>query len=590
MTILPFVIDARPTYLHSDGVPRSLLLIPVGTQTLLERMFEQIQAVTDEAATILTTFAPDPNYEECLCKAGSSVSRAASITGVDDILDCLEPSDWFLMLDSRWFPTEEVDLHELLPQPARSQGARHLVAMEPGQQGTKEYVQLDASGRVRRIQRYYDGVTWLRTRAVAASLIPASAVRQAPIGAFRDLATLRKSLVAEGVASSDIGLPGGVFDLNQEHGLLQLCERSLRDLAERTPPPDFQATAPGVWLGARCWIHPTARLYGPVILHDGVRVEADATLVGPLLVGAGSRICHEAVVAQCLVASGVDVEKQTTSRCCVLCGAAGDDPLLTAEPPVESRDDPGLEALCVTSQTDSASWRDWEWRQKTLIAMKRVGDGIVAFLGLIVLSPLILFTAAGIKLTSRGPVFFYHEREGKNGRPFRCCKFRTMVASAHRQQRSLYEQNALDGPQFKLDHDPRITWLGHWVRVSNLDELPQLFNVVLGQMSLIGPRPSPFRENQICVPWREARLAVRPGITGLWQICRQDRSGGDFHQWIHYDMLYVRHLSFWLDAKILLATLLTLGGRWSVPVTWLIPARRLCEEYEGVQATPAIRA
>jgi lipopolysaccharide/colanic/teichoic acid biosynthesis glycosyltransferase len=133
----------------------------------------------------------------------------------------------------------------------------------------------------------------------------------------------------------------------------------------------------------------------------------------------------------------------------------------------------------------------------------------------------------------------------------------------------------VDGPQFKIDSDPRITRVGQILRKTNIDELPQLFNVLAGKMSLIGPRPSPFRENQICIPWRQARLSVRPGITGLWQICRSNRALGDFHQWIYYDMLYVRHMSPALDLKILAATLITFGGRWGMPVTWLIPARRL---------------
>jgi lipopolysaccharide/colanic/teichoic acid biosynthesis glycosyltransferase len=183
-----------------------------------------------------------------------------------------------------------------------------------------------------------------------------------------------------------------------------------------------------------------------------------------------------------------------------------------------------------------------------------------------------------IKLDSRGPVLFSHRRERHGGSEFPCWKFRTMVADAHAQQRELYRQNEVDGPQFKLRHDPRVTRVGRYLRMTNMDELPQLVNVLVGHMSLVGPRPSPFRENQICVSWRRARLSVRPGITGLWQICRDERCGGDFHQWIYYDLMYVRHFSLWLDAKLLAATLLTLGGRWTVPLSWIVPS-----EHESFQ-------
>jgi lipopolysaccharide/colanic/teichoic acid biosynthesis glycosyltransferase len=186
------------------------------------------------------------------------------------------------------------------------------------------------------------------------------------------------------------------------------------------------------------------------------------------------------------------------------------------------------------------------------------------------LSPLFLLVAALIKLTSPGRVFFVHQRERMGGVEFPCVKFRSMVEDAHLKQRELYGQSELDGPQFKLRCDPRETTVGRWLRRTNIDELPQLFNVLVGHMSLVGPRPSPFRENQICVSWREARLSVRPGITGLWQVCRDaDRSQGGFHEWIYYDLAYVRNQSFWLDIKILVATILT-GGRWRLPVSWFI--------------------
>jgi lipopolysaccharide/colanic/teichoic acid biosynthesis glycosyltransferase len=205
------------------------------------------------------------------------------------------------------------------------------------------------------------------------------------------------------------------------------------------------------------------------------------------------------------------------------------------------------------------------------LAAKRIMDIVLAAVGLVLLSPLFAVVAVLIKLDSKGPVFFYHRREGKGSREFQCIKFRTMVQGAHNKQLDLYKNNEVDGPQFNLNQDPRVTEIGHWLRGLNIDELPQLLNVLAGQMSLVGPRPSPFRENQICVQWRRARLSVRPGITGLWQLCRDtERSRGGFHEWIYYDITYVRHLSFWLDLKILLATIVSLGGRWGVPLGWLV--------------------
>ena len=196
---------------------------------------------------------------------------------------------------------------------------------------------------------------------------------------------------------------------------------------------------------------------------------------------------------------------------------------------------------------------------------------------LLVLSPLLLLIALLVKLESRGPVLYGDRREGYGGRVFRCWKFRTMIQGADARQRLLARKNQMDGPQFKLDIDPRVTRMGRILRPLSLDELPQLLNVAAGEMSLVGPRPSPFRENQLCIPWREARLSVRPGITGLWQVCRHDRADGDFHQWIYYDMLYVRHMSPWVDLKILVATVLTLGGRTSVPLSSILPKSRFYE-------------
>ena len=214
-------------------------------------------------------------------------------------------------------------------------------------------------------------------------------------------------------------------------------------------------------------------------------------------------------------------------------------------------------------------------RSQATLGLKAAFDVTAAALGLLLLSPLLLLIALLVKLESKGPIFHRDRREGHGGRVFKCLKFRTMSMGADAQQRELLAKNEVDGPQFKLARDPRVTRVGRVLRKLNLDELPQLVNVLLLQMSLVGPRPSPFRENQLCVPWREARLSVRPGITGLWQVCRNRRSQGDFHQWIHFDLLYVEHASFAVDLKILAATVLTLAGQWPAPLSWIIPQRVL---------------
>ncbi len=189
------------------------------------------------------------------------------------------------------------------------------------------------------------------------------------------------------------------------------------------------------------------------------------------------------------------------------------------------------------------------------LATKRAFDLLVSGVGLLALSPLLGIIAVLVKLTSRGPVFFAHSRQGLAGKSFACLKFRSMSADADALQAKLRAKNEVDGPQFKMAVDPRVTWLGGWLRRLNLDELPQLINVFLGQMSLVGPRPSPDAENQVCPPWRRARLSVKPGITGLWQVLRtRDRPDTDFQEWIYYDVEYARHRSLWLDAWTLMYT------------------------------------
>lgn len=185
---------------------------------------------------------------------------------------------------------------------------------------------------------------------------------------------------------------------------------------------------------------------------------------------------------------------------------------------------------------------------------KTVLDFLISGTLLILLAPLLLVVAILIKWESAGPVMFVQQRMGLNKRRFNIYKFRTMRADAEQLQTELEQHNEADGPVFKMKHDPRITPLGKWLRKTSIDELPQLFNVLKGDMSLVGPRPLPLRdfegfESDI----HRRRFSVKPGITCLWQI--SGRSNLPFDKWMELDMNYIDHWSLWLDLKILLKTI-----------------------------------
>ena len=184
---------------------------------------------------------------------------------------------------------------------------------------------------------------------------------------------------------------------------------------------------------------------------------------------------------------------------------------------------------------------------------KRVLDIVGASLGLLVSAPLFALCALLVKLESRGPVLFRQRRVGWRGRAFTFYKLRSMRVGAHEERRHLLHMNEADGPVFKLSRDPRVTRIGRWLRTTSLDEIPQFINVLRGEMSLVGPRPPLPEEVAHYEAWQIGRLAVRPGMTCLWQI--SGRSTFGFQEWMRLDLEYIKQQSFWLDLKILLRTL-----------------------------------
>jgi exopolysaccharide biosynthesis polyprenyl glycosylphosphotransferase len=187
------------------------------------------------------------------------------------------------------------------------------------------------------------------------------------------------------------------------------------------------------------------------------------------------------------------------------------------------------------------------------LVAKRALDIVISATLLAILSPLLTIVSLAVKLTSRGPVLFWQERVGLNKRRFKICKFRTMVPNAEKLMAELESRNEVSGPVFKMKNDPRITSIGRFLRRSSIDELPQLLNVLKGDMSLVGPRPLPVRDYEgFSQDWQRRRFSVKPGITCLWQV--NGRSGISFEQWMLLDLQYMDEWSLWLDFKILAKT------------------------------------
>jgi lipopolysaccharide/colanic/teichoic acid biosynthesis glycosyltransferase len=186
-------------------------------------------------------------------------------------------------------------------------------------------------------------------------------------------------------------------------------------------------------------------------------------------------------------------------------------------------------------------------------AVKRTFDLVLSTVLLVLLSPILLASAIAVKLSSRGPVLYYSTRPGMAGRPFHCLKFRTMRVHADQVQAELESFNEASGALVKIRQDPRLTSVGRLLRRFSLDELPQLVNVIRGEMSLVGPRPLPMRDFARLEEWHKKRYLVLPGITGLWQV--SGRSELDFDDLVRLDFLYLERWSVFLDLVIMLKTI-----------------------------------
>lgn len=190
--------------------------------------------------------------------------------------------------------------------------------------------------------------------------------------------------------------------------------------------------------------------------------------------------------------------------------------------------------------------------------VKRLIDVVCSLVGIVILSPVMIIVAIAIKINSKGPAIFAQERIGKNGRRFKMYKFRSMVVNAEKLLYKLKSKNEMSGPMFKMKEDPRVTSVGKFIRKTSIDELPQLFNVLKGEMSLVGPRPNLPAEVAKFNAWQKQKLLVKPGLTCYWQV--MGRSDIGFEEWMKLDVKYIRERSIILDLKLIFKTFFVLFG------------------------------
>jgi len=321
---------------------------------------------------------------------------------------------------------------------------------------------------------------------------------------------------------------GRILDLNTEAGIVSMINHYFQSAQYCENENNF--TRHG------------GRIYGKVLCDENVEIEDGATIIGPAIISENVIIPSSSTIYNSIICPDTKIEENSfiSKRIEGFSHKTVDCEMKDTE-------------FVFEAFANSNNYRLWPLFSYARLG-KRTFDVIFSLIVLPAFSIIFVIIAAAIKLTSSGPVFFKHKRQGLNGRTFSCLKFRTMIMNADDIQEKLGAKNQVCIPQFKIEDDPRVTIIGRFLRDTHLDELPQFINILLGQMSLIGPRPSPIKENSYCSYWRDARLSVRPGITGLWQLKRTRQSGQDFQEWIYYDTKYVKNLSLAEDIKIFFST------------------------------------
>jgi lipopolysaccharide/colanic/teichoic acid biosynthesis glycosyltransferase len=506
-------------------------------RALLKQDATQRQSIFDAAPNIISYVENVPISSELVCRTKGNKTT----------------NSWFVVSNGRFATRIKSDsLEKVL---VGVQADVIAVNVEPELMSEREKVRLTTQGEVAGFRRLYsdsaefalvttDWPHYLFVKANVLDRFLAGGVL--PVSFSAVLERCRSNALT--LRAINVG--GTVLDLETENGLLNFC----RMVLSRTQSSKLEIRNSNT-------ISRDSRFIGEVLLGKNVNIGTKVIIVGPSIISNDVNIESGAVINSSIIGPEICVPQNRFLQNCVVKGPQYDwnNPIRyesgNSKQTSYSRYDLSL------SQDALGPFRTWP-RFSYARCLKRIADCVAAIVVLILFAPLIPFVALAIRLTSQGPVFYKDKRQGLHGKEFNCLKFRTMVTGADKIQEKLRIVSQVDGPQFKMTDDPRISTVGRFLRETYIDEIPQFFNVLFGQMSVVGPRPSPESENTSCPFWRDARLSVRPGITGLWQVYRTRHPMKDFQEWIHYDIKYVRNLSLKMDLLICWLTTRKLAGNF----------------------------
>jgi len=553
------------------------LALPLLNMPLLSHQLHSLKRVgVKEVAVVLGSNVNDmPGVKEKIsgcCVDGPEVScfvedsPRGTAGALKDLEGFLGPHP-FLVISANVY-LDSLDLSAVL----RSHGSRKdgvTVVVEEGGRAKSdlENVEVDGDGVIRRFHVLHHSKDMRRrVRSAGVYAFKPDVLGHIPETSYMDIKEqLIPELYRDGVPVRAFSAPGRIrtidtfpdyFNLNREL-LLNGLDGSSAALSGMTEVRDR------VWAGRDVTISPDAYVLGPVIIGDGTVIEGGSKLIGPATIGRGCRVGRDVLVREAIMLDHVRVEDSFTVEYSLVgesCAIAGNETARNMVVLPDGSGGIGSDSVSLThedgmtlamNEGDGLVVNDTS-RYSRYLAIKRLIDVILSLVGLTVLLPLMGVVAAAIRLESSGSSLYIQERCGKDGRGFRMYKFRTMVRDAETLQDELATRKDVDGPMFKMYNDPRLTRVGSLLRKTSIDEVPQLWNVLRGDMSLVGPRPLVMEEMKFAPHWRDIRLKVKPGITGLWQI--NGRSEVNFHDWVKNDIAYVQNQSVGMDMRILLQT------------------------------------